>query len=335
MYNFLSLIIFNPNYISSSIDLEYNHPNKFVKAQDFQLNEIAYSLCYLKHHKLYALGLYNKIIFCDINFLPKIVSNLFEKQVSYIYELKNGKILVTDYSKVIKILAFKENDVELYEKFETKNITNFVGLELNNNLIICGGKQYLSIIKPDFFFGYSLINSIDLHGFISNLVELNSNLFLVGLSHFHKIIIYSSSLKEVSQIYDIYLSSHNYSISKISDDYVAIAGEEENIKSACVYIFSIKNLIICDKLFINSLNFYDIILPVKEDIFAVFGSTYGERKNVLSMIKYNKKQRKMLIKNSYEDFCYDIIESMILKDNQIILTDTMKNISIWFLNKYD
>lgn len=150
IYNFLSLVIFNPNSIGSPIDLEFNQQNKIIKIENCQTEEIVYSLCYLKHHKLYALGLYNKIYFYDTSFKLKIKSNLLENQVSYIYELKNGKILVTDYSKTIKLLNVNENNISLYEKLETKNTTNFVGIELNNDKIICGGKEYLSIIESNF-----------------------------------------------------------------------------------------------------------------------------------------------------------------------------------------
>ena len=333
IYNFLSLVIFNQNSIGSPIELEFNNQNKIVKMKDIQLQEIAYSLCYLKSHKLYALGLNSKIIFYDINFTPKMTSNFLKNEVSYIYELKNGKILVTDYSNTIKILSIKDNNVSLHQKFETKNITNFVGIELNDNKIVCGGKQYLSIMNHNLL-GYSLTKTIDLHGFISNLVELNSNLFLIGQSHFHKIIIYSNSMKEVGQIYNIYLTSNNYSISKISDEYVAIAGEEININSACVYIFSIKNLIICDKLFINSLNYYDVILALNNNEFTICGSNFNDKKNVLMMIKYDDKNGKILIKNSYKDISYGRIESIILNDSYIIITDVLENLCIWNLNKF-
>ena len=67
-------------------------------------------------------------------------------------------------------------------------IKYFVGIGLSNQSIICGGNRYLSIIGRSFLYWYKMYQSINLEGFISNIVEINSESFLVGQSHNKRII---------------------------------------------------------------------------------------------------------------------------------------------------
>ena len=48
-----------------------------------------------------------------------------------------------------------------------------MGIEISDGKIICGGNKYLSIIEPSFWFKYKLEHSIDLEGFISNIIEFD------------------------------------------------------------------------------------------------------------------------------------------------------------------
>ena len=215
------------------------------------MEDIAYSICYLKNHKLIVLGMEKKIMLYDLLFNVQRFYNCLDNKVSYIYELNNGNILLTDLNKKIKILKIDKKQILVDKIIETNDERNFVGVELSNEKIIVGGNIYLSIIEDTFWYGYQLQNSIPLNSFISNIIELNSEQFLIGQSHVSKIIVCSSNNNKIIRTFsDINLYSNNYSISKISEDYVAIAGSEKLIMSGCVYIFSIKQLSIIQKKFI-------------------------------------------------------------------------------------
>ena len=114
-------------------------------------------------------------------------------------------------------------------------IKYFVGIGLSNQSIICGGNRYLSIIGRSFLYWYKMYQSINLEGFISNIVEINSESFLVGQSHNKRIIIFSS--KTYEKLYEI---NNIYSISKISNKFIGIAGYEKDQDKeiiACFYFY--------------------------------------------------------------------------------------------------
>ena len=260
----------------------------------------------------------------------KYNTNLLDDKVSYIYELKNGMLLATDLSNKIKIFDFKEKQVVLYSKIETQNKTNFVGIEVSNNKIICGGTHYLIIIESTLLSWYSKNYSKDLFGFLSNLVELNSELYLVGQSHLHKISIFSNkNNEEVGEITNIYLRSNNFSISKISRDYVAIAGFEEPINSACIYIFSIEKLNVCQKFYISSLQNAMCILKLKDNEFAICGENDNNRGDLI-ILKFQEIKNQILIDCSYKNAIIDV-EGIILNKNHIFITDSYENLNIWKL----
>ena len=137
------------------------------------MNETVYSLCYLKKNKLIAMGKNRLVEFYDLNFSLINSYNSLDYKIAYINELMDGKILIVDLNKTIKIVEFAEQKPQLYKEVETKDKRNFVGIEISNNNIICGGDQYLSIISKSYFFKYSLEKSIDLEGFISNIVDIS------------------------------------------------------------------------------------------------------------------------------------------------------------------
>ena len=133
-----------------------------------------------------------------------------------------------DLRKTVKILKLNDNKINLEANIETADERNFVGSGINNKKIICGGLRFLSILERSYFFGFSMNQSIDLGGFISNVIEIDSKSFLVGQSNKKRIIIFSKeTYKKLYEINNISLSDNNYSLSKISDEFVGIAGYEE------------------------------------------------------------------------------------------------------------
>ena len=71
-----------------------------------KLKNTGYSLCYLKKNGYFVLGMDKVINLYDTNFKLINSANLLTDKISYIYELKNGNILVTDLNKTIKILKY-------------------------------------------------------------------------------------------------------------------------------------------------------------------------------------------------------------------------------------
>ena len=333
--HYLSLLYYpnSSNYTNINSNLEDNH--KYILDKEIKLEGIAYSLCYLKNQKLIALGMKKKIILYDLLFNFQSSNNSLDgNEVSYIYELSDGKILLTDLSETIKILKMVKNEIKIEQKINTKEKRNFVGIELTNNKLIFGGSKYLSIIDYSFFrSGYQLYNSLNLGSFISNIVELNSDCFLIGKSHDSTIIIFSSeTFKEISTINNIYLRSNNYSIAKVSEEYVAIAGEEQSICTGCIYIFSINILKIVKKFYINDIFFCNVILKICSNEFITVGNTSDYWDLISLTIK--KKGNNILINNNfnYTKLSGQVIEAVILIDNYFIITDHLGNLKIWKKN---
>ena len=229
----------------------------------------------------------------------------------------------------------KQNKV--YQKISTPNEVNFIGIELNDEKIICGGTQYLCIIEESFLFGYTLTCSIDLKSFINNLVELNSDLYLIGLSQSKTIIIYSNkNNSEICQI-KVNLSGNNYSISKITDNYVAIAGYEENeekVQIGCIYIFSIQQMIICKKVYLNNLSYCVLILKLNDNEFISSGFKKGNKSQDLFLLNYDKDNDKINIIYNYKGAHSDIIEAINPINNELfIISDSLGNLKEWKINK--
>ena len=169
--------------------------------------------------------------------------------------------------------------------------------------------------------GYQLQNSLPFNSFISNIIELNSEQFLIGQSNASRINVCSSkTMKIIYSFSDINLSSHNYSISKISDEYVAIAGKEKIIMTGCIYIFSIKQLNIYQKIYINDVLSCQVILKLDNNKFI----TVGKRSNQFDLFSLNIKKidNDIFINNNfnYKNLSKRSIESLIIIDNYFIIT---------------
>ena len=316
---------------SFDVQTEQNKNIKLVK--NVKNDETIYSLCYLKKHNLIAMGLDKKINLVDFEF-NIITSQILDDKIAYIKELNDGKIVAVDLNKFVKILQIKEGKLEIFKTIETKEERNFVVEELSNKNIICGGDQYLSIIEISFFFGYSLKKALELNTFISNIVEIDEKSFLVGLSHEHKIIIYSSNdYHEITKINNIYLRGNNYSISKISNELIGIAGYDRTPnKKACIYIFSKENKNICKKYYLNDIESCMIIVKFSKDEFISAGTSLDIDNHTDLILLSHKNESKQL---NVEEKCHfkrgycDTIEAIITFKNNIIASDSSSNLKVW------
>ena len=310
-----------------------NDNKQIIKLKrNISMNGIVNCLCYLKKNNLIAMGKDKLVEFYDLNLSLINSYNSLDNRIVYINELMDGKILIVDLNKTIKIVEFEEQKPQLYKKVETKDESNFVGIEISNNNIICGGGQYLSIIEKSFFFKYSLEKSIDLKGFISNIVDISPDCYLVGQSHEKKIIIFSKkNNEEIYKINDIGLWSNNYSISKISNDYVGIVGVEN--KASCIFILSIKNKCICNKIYINELIRCNTIAKLNNDFFIITGIgldldryadliLFKKEKGISGKLEFKK------IFNFRRSYC-NTIEGIISLNNHIIASDSSFNLKVW------
>jgi len=328
--NYFSLLYYPNSLDFTNIDSNNKYNNMFLLEKKLKLEDTVYSICYLKNHKLIALGMENEIVLYDLLFNFQISYDSLDYKVSYIYEINDGKILLTDLNRTIKILKIINKDILLDKVIETKDDRNFVGIELLNKKIITRGKNYLSIIENTFWSGYQLINSLDLHSSISNIVELNSKLFLIGQYNDSRIIVFSSdTFEKISICNNINLCSHNYSISKISEEYIAIAGKEKQILSGCIYIFSINQLEIIKKYYINNVLDCQVILKLGENEFITVGENSENYDLIsLSIEKYNNN---IFIKNkfNYKNLSNTDIEALILINNYFIIADHLGSLTIW------
>ena len=315
--------------------IENNPKIKLIK--NLKMKETVYSLCYIKKYNLIALGLDKRVVLIDLSY--KIISSnqLFENKIAYIHELKNGKIVVVNLNKFVKILQVNDDGkLDILESVETEEEKNFVITELENENIICGGNKYLSIIELKFSFfkyKYSLQKTIDLNSFISNIIELDKDNYLVGLSHLHKIAIYSSEKNmEKYHINNINIRSNNYSISKISEDLIAMAGwEESTIRKACIFILSINTKSICQKFYMEKESFMVSSKLNNNKIVAIGMGLDEDNYSDLVVLNYKKDLNKIVI-YKYCEFrrghC-DTIEAIIIINNFIIASDSSSNLKIW------
>ena len=311
--------------------------NKTIKLlKNVTIEETIYSLCFLKKHNLIAMGMDKKINLVDSNFNTISSNKIFDDKIAYIFEQLDGKIVVVDLNKIVKILQIKDEKLEIYKKIESKEDKNFVGIELSNKKIICGGDQYLTIIEPSFIFKYSIAKTIDLEGFISNVVELNKDSYLVGQSHQHRIIIYSSSdNKEIYRVNNVNSRGNNYSIAKISNDLVGIAGYEKNENLyACIFIFSIEKRKICQKFYINDIESCMVILKLNDKEFITAGSGLDiDNYSDLILLNYTNNEKEIAV-NKICDFKRghsDTIEAITTLNNYILVSDSSSNLKVWHI----
>ena len=300
---------------------------KFIK--EIKLEQMEYSLCYLKKHNLIALGgkrveLYNT----DFKYISSY--NLIDAKVAYISELSDGKILAVQSCNKITILEIENNNtLQLIQNIETKNENyNFVGIEISNKDIICGGNQYLSIIGPSIFILYWVKNSINLKGFISNIVELDSYTFLVGQSQNNRILIFSNSKYEIINEIKTEVYGNNYSISKVTNEFAAIGGTDY-IK-AIVNIYSINRRVIYDKYISGNRKCCHTITKVNDDCFMITLESHEKIYDLMFL-----RQKKVGEEYTFEqvgylkDAFFNTVEAMISFNNYVIISDTLGKLIIW------
>ena len=305
--------------------------NQIINAKCIKLskqidqNNIGYILRYLEKNNRIGIGKDQSLELYDLD-LNLINRYITDNLVVYIYELMDKKILLVENNNNIKILNYENNILSLYTNIETKEDKNFVGIEISNKFIICGGYQYLSIIGNSNPFGYELKQTIDLKGSISNVVELDSYSFLVGQGDNKKIIIFSNdTIKQIYEINNINFESDNYGIAKIADEYIGICGKEN--EKACLYILSIKKRIICTKYYINDLNTFEMIVKLNNNYFLTTGKGFL---NDLVLLNYEIDSDKIIIKHvcNYKRAFPNTILSLISINNYVFTTDN-SSLKIW------
>ena len=307
----------------------------FKVNKNINMDSTVYSLCYLKKNNFIAMGKNKLVEFYNLNLEFISSFNLLDNITGYISELMNGKILIVDFNKTVKIVEFEGQKPQLYTKIETKDNRNIIGIEISNNDIICGGNQYLSIIKTSFLSKYSLEKTIDLKGIIVNIVDINKDCYLVGQGGYKRIIIFSKQNNEkIYQINEIGIYMNNYSISKIAIDFVGISGFENGI--SCLSILSIKNKCICQKVFINELAKCNTISNVNNDYFVITGLGVGlDKYSDLILFKKERDSTGNLVVKQIFNFkrshC-DTIEAIISVNNCIISSDSSSKLKSWIID---
>ena len=328
IYNVVSLLYYSELSDFSPLSFIKNNFNIINKAKEIKLGEEkVYKLSYLKAHQLYAMGLNKKINFYDTDFNLKMTTNILDDIVSCIYELKNGKILVTDYSKTVKILEIKDKEVKIYSNLESENQKNFIGIELSKGKIICGGTKYLTLIEHSRS-RYLIKNIKCFNSFIKHIIELNAEefLFTVGRSLIFKNINYFDFIDV------IHLESRIDSISKISTDFIAIAGKEENINTASIYIISLKKRLIYNKFYINAFNYSNFVLSLNYNVFIAVGGNMETRNNDFMIMEYFETRNKIIVHSHYKKMHDDLLEDIIFNGNSIISIDKSNYLKIWNYN---
>ena len=320
------------NIFNEINDEKKNRNIKLLKSD--RKNETIYSMCYLQQHNSIAFGLDKKINIYNTKFESIASFSELDGKIAYIKELWDGKFLVVDLHKNVKILELNDYKITLYKKIETKDEKNFVGIGINTKYIICGGDQYLSILGKSIIFGYKMMKFLDLEGFISNIVEIDSKSFLVGQSHNKRIIIFSNeNYKELYKIENIELRSNNYSISKLSDKYVGIAGSEKNTtKNACLFILSLEAKQICKKFYDNNIESFMVIVPINNYEFTLAGKgKYRDDHSDIVLLSLEPTKDNVDI-NKISEFkraLCDTLESIISVNNLIVATDSSSNMKIF------
>ena len=312
------------------IDNETKKKNiKLIK--NYKKDETIYSICFAEKNKYIIFGLEKKINILNTNFDFITSFSKLDGKIAYIRELWDGKILIVDLHKNAKILEIKNDKVSLYKSIETKDVRNFVGIGLSNKAIICGGNQYLSIITKGLLSGYKMVNSLDLEGFISNIVEIDNESFLVGQSDNRRIIIFNSkTYKQLYEIDNISLRGNNYSITKISDKLIGITGYEKNeTKKACLFILSLESKQITKKFYYNFLESFSVIIKLNEHEIIVGGTGFDidDHSDIL-LLSLENNFNNINIKKicEFKRALCDTFEATIAIKNIIIASDSSSNL---------
>ena len=195
----------------------------------------------------------------------------------------------------------------------------------------------MSIIGRSFLYWYKMYQSINLEGFISNIVEINSESFLVGQSHNKRIIIFSSkTYKKLYEINNIYLRGNNYSISKISNKFIGIAGYEKDQDKeiiACLFLLSIETKKIIKKFCYNELDNFSITTRLNDNEIITSGNCLQSKDHSsdIILLNINDSSNNEDIKkiSEYKKACCNNIGAMVSIQNLIILTDSSSNLKLF------
>ena len=314
----------------NEVETEINNKNiKLIKSH--KNKETIYSMCFCEKNKCIIYGLEKKIEILDTYFNSITSFSKLDNKIAYIRELWDGKILVIDLHKNIKILELKNDNVSLYKSIETKDERNFVGIGLSNKNIVCGGNRYLSIIGKGLLTGYKMINSLDLEGFISNVVEIDSESFLVGQSNSRRIIVFNNkNFKELYKIDNICLRGNNYSIAKLSDKFVGITGyEKKETRKACLFLLSLESKQICKKFYSNFLESFSVIIKFNENEIIIGGTGFDrDDHSDIIILSLENNSNKINIKKicEFKRALCDTFEATIVFKNLMIASDSSSNL---------
>lgn len=173
---------------------------------------------------------------------------------------------------------------------------------------------------------------MDLKGFISNIIDLNEDCYLIGQGHNKRIIILSKQNdEEIYKINNIGLRPNNYSISKISNDFVGLAGTENEI--SCLFILSIKNRWICKKIFISELISFSTIANLNNDYFVITGIGIDlDHFSDLILFKNEIDSTGNLVVKQVFNFKRshgDLIEAITSINNCAIVSDSSSKLKSW------
>ena len=325
-------IIENPkSTIKPEILKPKNNSSNITLVQAIQLDKSVKSICYLKKYNLIALGGPKKIELYDIDFNYISRYNSLSSIVTYLNEFKDDKLLALSNNHKIEILKLgNNNEIKSFLGIELAYEDYFiVGIEIEKGDIILGGRKCLSILGySDDITCYFPKKQIDLNGSISHLIELDSYTFLIGQCEQEKILIYSNSNYEKIVGISLPLYGSSYSISKISDEFVAIGGEHLN--HAFVFIYSI------DKREIFQYFKYEI-MKCCNTISKINGDRYiiSLKNNIdkfdLYLFNFKKDSKGLEINRIgfYIDAMDNNIESMIAFNGYVLTFDSEGKLKIW------
>ena len=290
---------------------------------------------FFRETSINSYGVGKKIDLYDKNLKYITSFDKLDDKIAYIKELWDGKILVIDLKKTIKILKLNNNIITLESTIETADERNFVGFGTTNQNIICGGNRYLTIIGRSYLFWYKMIQSLDLEGFISNIVEIDSKSFLVGQNHKKRIIMFSSeNFKKLYGINNISFRGNNYSIAKISNKFVGIAGFERGEKiKACIFLLSLETKNICKKYYSDELDNFCVLSRLSNTEIIITGNDIGTKDhssnlNILNINGNSNNEEIKKISELKDAFC-DSVEAMITIKNLIIAADSSSNLKLF------
>ena len=132
------------------------------------------------------------------------------------------------------------------------------------------------------------------------------------------------------------MRGNNYSITKINDKFIGIAGyEDSNIRKACLYLLSIESKQICKKYYSNNNDSFTVIVKLNNNKILVTGS--GEHKDEypdIFLLNIESKSGQIKINKITEfkrAFC-DTLEAITAFNNIIVASDSSSNMKAFEIN---